>query len=154
MSFDTIMVAIGPDDRDRMTRLAEETVNVAEPTGATVVLVHVFAEDEFDDAAEKLEFDPTREDVDPDAVARRYMTIHELVENFERADVDHETRGAVGRRGEQIIGVAEEVDADRIFVGGRSRSPTGKAIFGSVAQKVMLSSPCPVTFVRRELADS
>lgn len=150
MSFDTILVGIGPGDRDRMTRLATETINVAQPTGATVVLLHVFSADEFEDTARKLEFDPSSEDVDPDVVARRDMVIHELIDAFEDADVEYTVRGAIGEPAEEIIRLAEEIAADRVFVGGRSRSPTGKAFFGSVAQSVMLSSPCPVTFVRRE----
>ncbi|WP_222912827.1 universal stress protein [Natrinema sp. SYSU A 869] len=79
------------------------------------------------------------------------MTIHELIETFEQAGVDYRIRGEIGKTDEQLVRVAESIDADRVFVGGRSRSPTGKAFFGSVSQAVMLSSPCPVTFVRREL---
>ncbi|MDX1746824.1 MAG: universal stress protein, partial [Halobacteriales archaeon] len=57
-------------------------------------------------------------------------------------------RGAVGERGETVVEIATEVGADRIVIGGRSRSPTGKAVFGSTAQEILLSAPCPVTFVR------
>lgn len=151
MSFNTILVGIGPGDRDRMTRLATETINIAKSTGATIVLLQVFSEEEFDDTAHKLEFDPSKEDVDADMVARRNMTIHELVEKFEQAGVDYAIRGEIGNAEEEIVRVAESIDADRVFVGGRNRSPTGKAVFGSVSQAVMLSSPCPVTFVRHEL---
>ena len=44
--------------------------------------------------------------------------------------------------------IADEVDADMIVLGGRGRSPAGKALFGSTTQEVLLGSPCPVTFVR------
>ncbi|GGN20308.1 universal stress protein [Halarchaeum nitratireducens] len=150
MAFDTILVGIGPGDWDRTTRVAAETITVAEPTDATVVLLHVFSEDEFEDTARKLEFDPSREDVDPGTVARRDMVIHDLVDAFEDAGVEYAIRGAIGDPAEEIVRVAEAEGADRVFVGGRSRSPTGKAVFGSIAQSVLLSSPCPVTFVRRE----
>ncbi|ELZ15456.1 universal stress protein uspa-like protein [Haloterrigena salina JCM 13891] len=153
MSFNTILIGIGPGDRDRMTRLASETIDVAKPTGATIVLLQVFSADEFDDTARKLEFDPSEEDVDADVVARRNMTIHEFIEKFEQAGVDYTIRGEIGKAEEEIVRVAESIDADRVFVGGRNRSPTGKAVFGSVSQAVMLSSPCPVTFVRHELDD-
>jgi nucleotide-binding universal stress UspA family protein len=134
-----------------MDRLAEATIDIAKPTGASAVLLHVFTEDEFDDAARKVEFNPSKEDVSPDVVARRYMTINELVERFDQVGIDYETRGVIGQAEDQIVNVAETIEADQIFVGGRQRSPTGKAVFRSVSQAVMLSAPCPVTFVRREL---
>lgn len=38
-----------------------------------------------------------------------------------------------------VIAVAEENDCDHVFVLGRKRSPTGKAIFGDLAQHVVLN---------------
>jgi nucleotide-binding universal stress UspA family protein len=66
------------------------------------------------------------------------------------ADVEYATRGNVGEHGPGIVDAAEEVDADLVVVGGRRRSPTGKAVFGSTAQEVMLEAPCPVMFVRAD----
>jgi nucleotide-binding universal stress UspA family protein len=51
-------------------------------------------------------------------------------------------------RGQRLVELADEVDADMVVLGGRNRSPAGKALFGSTAQEVMLGSSCPVTFVR------
>jgi hypothetical protein len=45
---------------------------------------------------------------------------------------------------EEIIRAAEEVDADRILLGGRKRSPLGSLLFGSVTQEVMLDTTRPV----------
>ncbi|RJT07908.1 universal stress protein [Halococcus sp. IIIV-5B] len=44
----------------------------------------------------------------------------------------------------QVTDRAEEIDANYIVVGSRKRSPAGKAILGSVAQKVLLNSAAPV----------
>ena len=149
MAVDTILLAVGAKDEDRAERLADAVVEVAGPTGATVVLAHVFTDDEYETVLDRLDFDPDSE-VSPDEVATRHATIREIESLLDAAGVDYEIRGAVGDHGETIVNLAKDASADRVLVGGRRRSPTGKAVFGSVAQEVMLSSPCPVTFVRDE----
>ena len=150
MTLRTVLLAVGPGDADRTEALAEAVAEVAGPAGATVVLAHVFTTDEYEEVCRRLEFDPDVEAVDPNAVARRHSTIRELARQFDDADVDVEIRGAVGDHGEAIVELATDVDADRVVVGGRRRTPTGKAVFGSTAQEVLLSAPAPVTFVRGE----
>ncbi|WP_129114492.1 universal stress protein [Halegenticoccus tardaugens] len=149
MALETVLLAVGPSDADRIDRLAEETIDVAAPAGASVVLAHVFTTSEYEDTLDKLEFDTSAE-VSPDDVAGRHATIRRLATLLDEAGVEYEVRGAVGKHGTAIVDLATTVDADRVIVGGRRRSPTGKAVFGSVAQEVMLSAPCPVTFVRSD----
>jgi nucleotide-binding universal stress UspA family protein len=66
------------------------------------------------------------------------------------AGVDHEVRQLV--RGlepaEDLIAVAGEVDADLIVIGLRRRTPVGKLILGSNAQRILLDAPCPVLAVK------
>jgi nucleotide-binding universal stress UspA family protein len=150
MALETVLVAVGPRDADRYERLGEEAIEIAGPAGATVVLGHVFTREEYDDVVARLEFDRQREDVSANDVARRHATIRDLGKMLDAEDVDYDVRGTVGEHGESIVSLAREVDADLVLVSGRKRSPTGKAVFGSIAQEVMLSSPCPVTFVRED----
>jgi nucleotide-binding universal stress UspA family protein len=49
---------------------------------------------------------------------------------------------------EDIISVAQEVSADLIVIGLRRRSPVGKLILGSNAQRILLEAPCPVLAVK------
>jgi nucleotide-binding universal stress UspA family protein len=64
--------------------------------------------------------------------------------------VEHEVRQLV--RGsdpsDDLIAVAEEVDADLIVIGLRRRTPVGKLILGSNAQQVLLDATCPVLAVK------
>lgn len=152
ITLDTVLLAVGPGDTGRVDELAETVVAVAEPANATVVLAHVFTADEYDEVVDRLEFAGDEVgDVEPDTVAARHATIGELQSTLEEYGIDYEVRGAVGDHGSTITDLADEVDADRVVVGGRRRSPTGKAVFGSTAQKVLLSAPCPVTFVRTDV---
>jgi nucleotide-binding universal stress UspA family protein len=68
------------------------------------------------------------------------------------AGVEHEIRQLV--RGmdpaDDLVNVANDVDADFIVIGLRRRSPVGKLILGSNAQRVLLDAPCPVLAVKAD----
>ena len=49
---------------------------------------------------------------------------------------------------EEVVRVAVETGAATVVVGIRHRSPVGKALLGSVAQRVILDAPCPVVAVK------
>ena len=49
---------------------------------------------------------------------------------------------------EDLISVANETDADLIVIGLRRRTPVGKLILGSNAQRILLDAPCAVLAVK------
>ncbi|WP_370247460.1 universal stress protein [Nocardioides sp.] len=49
---------------------------------------------------------------------------------------------------EDLVSVAESHDADLIVIGLRRRTPVGKLILGSNAQRVLLDAHCPVLAVK------
>lgn len=49
---------------------------------------------------------------------------------------------------EGVVKAATETGASLIVVGVRHRSPVGKALLGSVAQRVILDATCPVLAVK------
>jgi nucleotide-binding universal stress UspA family protein len=69
--------------------------------------------------------------------------------------VEHEVRGLV--RGQEapddILDVVEEVSAELVVIGLRSRSPIGKLLMGSNAQRILLESPVPVLAVKAAADD-
>lgn len=147
MALETVLLAVGEGDVDRIDTLTETVTDIAGPAGATVVLAHVFTDEEFDIVVDRLDYDPDGA-VDADEVATRHATIRSIADNLSAAGVTYSVRGSVGPHGEAIVSLATDTNADLAVVGGRRRSPTGKAVFGSTAQEVMLNAPCPVTFVR------
>jgi nucleotide-binding universal stress UspA family protein len=76
--------------------------------------------------------------------------LDEVRSELDKAGVEHEVRQLV--RGldpaEDLISVAEELDAELIVIGLRRRSPVGKLILGSNAQRVLLDAACPVLAVK------
>ena len=148
MSIETVVLAVGSGDEKRAEQLADEIISVAGPADAEVVLTHVFDEEEFDEIRANLGVERGSESATPDAVAERHTATRHLSETLSEAGVRHSIRGAVGDLADEVVETADTLEADRVIVGGRQRSPTGKAVFGSVAQEVLLSAPCPVTFVR------
>ncbi|MBA2445587.1 MAG: universal stress protein [Nocardioidaceae bacterium] len=49
---------------------------------------------------------------------------------------------------EEIIGMAADLHAELIVIGLRPRTPVGKLILGSTAQRVLLDASCPVLAVK------
>lgn len=63
--------------------------------------------------------------------------------------VDFEMRQTMGADiSDQVLEVADEVGAQLIVIGLRRRSPVGKLIMGSVAQRILLDAHCPVLAVK------
>ena len=147
MSIQTVVVAVGPEDESRAERLARVAAEVAAPTDAVVVLLHVFSEAAYEEGVREAGYDPA--DPPPaDTLASRVQPVDAAVARLEAANVRHRVRGEVGDREKGIFDGAAAVDADRLVVGGRRRSPTGKAIFGSTSHRVLMNADRPVTFVR------
>ena len=152
MSLDTIILAIDTEDADDVDGLVQTAIDIAGPAGATVVLSHIYSEEAYEAAREKLRFDPNSE-VTPSVVARRTVNIREANEALADAGVDATVEARLENgdsAGDRIAELADTVDADLVIVGGRGRTPAGKAVFGSTAQTVMLSADCPVTYVRND----
>ena len=105
--------------------------------GADLVVVnsHRGGADFDSDAATKAEREMTsvRAVLDESGVTYK---IRQLVRGFEPA--------------EDLISIAEANSAELIVIGLRRRSPVGKLILGSNAQRILLDSHCPVLAVKAD----
>ncbi len=74
----------------------------------------------------------------------------EAVETIKKEGIDCETHLLV--RGftpdEDLVQYAKEENVDEIVIGIRMRSKTGKMLFGSTAQHVILNAHCPVVTIK------
>lgn len=102
----------------------EDMVETAD--GAEAFLLHV-----FDDNPEG-------------ASVHQVEAVRETMDRLEAAGVTVELLESSGNPASRILAHAEEYDVDQICVGGRKRTPAGKALFGSVTQDVILGTHLPV----------
>jgi nucleotide-binding universal stress UspA family protein len=57
-------------------------------------------------------------------------------------------RVGLGEPAEEILDAARETGAGLVVVGLRRRTPVGKLLLGSTAQRILLDAPCPVLAVK------
>lgn len=90
------------------------------------------------------------------AEARRFdEELTKVQSELDEAGIDHEVRALVRGQepSEDLIAVAEETAAEFIVIGLRRRTPVGKLILGSNAQRILLDASCPVLAVKAEEDD-
>lgn len=150
MTLETLVVGVGPKDNTRTAELTRAIREIAEPAGASVVLLHVFTEKAYEEGIEEAGFE---DDEPPSAteLAERLEGIDVIGAALAEAEIRHEIRGAIGSEGETILEETDAVDGDLLYISGRKRSPTGKAVFGSTSHRIMMNSSCPVVFVREDV---
>ena len=65
------------------------------------------------------------------------------------AGVEVDVRRSMGADvGDQVLAVAADVAADLVVIGLRRRTPVGKLLMGSVAQRILLGAECAVLAVK------
>lgn len=57
-------------------------------------------------------------------------------------------RGDLGDPSDTVVQVAQRRDARLVVLGLRARTPVGKLVFGSTAQRILLDATCPVLAVK------
>ena len=75
--------------------------------------------------------------------------VHDVQDRLTECGVEFELAQPVGTDpADELLKAMENDDAQLLVVGIRHRSPVGKLLFGSVAQKVLLECPKPVLAVK------
>ncbi|WP_049972313.1 universal stress protein [Haladaptatus cibarius] len=130
--------------------LVTEAGELAEGVGANLVLLHVTSDEEYEKTRKSLESIPKLETSYTAGQAlegARQFAEDIGREVLEGIEVEYESTGRVGDERDEILSAAEEFGCDHVFLAGRKRSPTGKAIFGDRTQSVILDFDGAVTVV-------
>lgn len=84
-----------------------------------------------------------------DARFARSGEVHDVEEHLRDSGVDFELRQLVGvDTAEELLNAMDSPDADLLVIGIRHRSPVGKLLLGSVAQRLLLECLKPVLAVK------
>lgn len=123
-----VLIAVDADE-ERAKAQADAIDDLGHPDEVSVTVLHVFTEN------------PEGASVTQVSSARHIA--EQLEESGFEVDM---AESSSDDPAESIIEHAADLDVDFICVSGRQRSPTGKALFGSTSQQVLLESDVPVLF--------
>lgn len=143
--METILFPVA--NHDRWTRtVANVVTNIENQRETRAIVVYRFTDDDLESIVTNLE---TSEVENIDELAARRSGVKEVVTQLEQNGIDCRVRGVktTDTDGEAILSIAADVDADRIYIYSRKRSPTGKAIFGSDLQHVLFNATVPVVVI-------
>jgi len=133
---------------EQSKEVVREAGQLAGGVGAELVLLTVLPQDEYNKkreamagvGSEKVVYTLSQAEQSAKQTARSVAS-----EVLADVDVDYEVLGAVGREADTILQVADDEGVDHLFLSGRRRSPTGKALFGDLTQEILLTFEGPVT---------
>ncbi len=75
-------------------------------------------------------------------------TLQKVADDLIRSDLKSETQVMVGYAADEIVRVAEEEKADLIVIATHGHSGFERLLLGSVTERVIRHSPCPVLSVK------
>ncbi|THE65244.1 universal stress protein [Salinadaptatus halalkaliphilus] len=137
--FDTVVVAT--DGSDSVSRAVDVALDLAARFDAEVHALSVVDASEVDASPEQLRSElETALETTADAA---------LATVEERTDTEITTAVRDGRPAVEICEYVREVDGDLIATGTRGRHGENRLLLGSVAERVVRTSPVPVLTVRQ-----
>lgn len=132
--------------KEATKELVEKAGTLADGVDAELFLLHVTTDEEFHDRRNTLESVAGLDaeyNVDNARSGAQQFALRVGSEVLDA--VEFTALGRIGDPQDAILETAAENDIDHIFIHGKQRSPTGKAVFGDLAQAIILNFDGPVT---------
>lgn len=129
------------DRSERAEYVVREAAKLAREFDEPIHAVHVLSTQDFVEL-ERTSVETEDEAIDMDSI--RLVAADIADKTVSDLDVEYESIGLIGDAADEIIGYASDHNAEYIVISPRRRSPAGKALFGSTAQKVIINADCPI----------
>lgn len=145
-----MVILAGVGESHAPERIVAEAYALGTAFDDEVKVVHVIPEDEADEHFDELRNLSEFADIGFDIEKDRAREVAQKMIDVALEEYDSDVVSPVGRVGdprEELLGLAAREDPRYIVIGGRKRSPTGKALFGSVTQSIVLNSDWPVVTI-------
>lgn len=127
---------------------------IAEAMDAELRILHVTSDSEYEEDRKAMEelasTDYGRYDIGQAEAGARQFASDLAADVLGDSDVTYEPLGRIGDKANAVLSTIEKYDCDHVFIAGRKRSPTGKAIFGDAPQRIILNADVPVTITTEE----
>ncbi|RLM84284.1 universal stress protein [Halobellus sp. Atlit-38R] len=142
-----MVILVAVDRSDRAKHVVEEAAELAQAFEEPLQIIHIMTRREFLD----IETTSVKKDNSPVSLDKIRAEAARHAENA-ASDItcSYETIGRVGDVSAEVTRYAEEQGVRYIVVGGRKRSPAGKAVFGSKTQSILLEADRPVVAIMGE----
>lgn len=133
------------DSSEKSSKVVTQANELAEKYGDSVHIVHVMRKSEVIESKETNIGAEETTDMDAMRTAAREVGLNMI--DGRPATVETEVRGLIGNPADEIVRYANEQSARYVVVSPKRKSQTGKILFGSVAQSILLNASCPVVSI-------
>lgn len=137
-------ILIPTDGSDYSMHAAEYSMSISKMLSAQITVIYVIDEVVLEQFAKGTEREGVEQELKRDG--QRY--INYVIGLADKAGVKASSVLAKGRPFEQIVHTSKELDVDLIVMGTYGRRGAERILIGSVAQKVIEYSQCPVLVVK------
>jgi nucleotide-binding universal stress UspA family protein len=137
-------ILIPTDGSDYSMRAAEYGISIAKMLDAQIMVVYVIDEVVLDQFSKVTERENVEQELKQDG--QRYIKY--ILGLAEKEGVKDGSLLAKGTPFEQIVNLAKELNMDLIVMGTYGRKGAEKVLIGSVAERVIEYSPCPVLVIK------
>jgi len=144
---DITKIVVPTDGSDSSIRAAEYGINIAKTLGAQIVAVYVIDAVVLDEARSFLKIGE-HEDVELKLKQTGQGYVNYVLSLAEKEGVTATSLVAKGRPFDVIVHITEESKANLIVMGTHGRRGAERILIGSVAERVIEYSPCPVLVVK------